>query len=81
MIVSVKSSVEPTADTLLEERPDPLPAVRGRGFLLERLLTVNTVVSLALLSWSALVLRRPALARTAWRSVRRKFPRLVGGSR
>ncbi|HWE62917.1 MAG TPA: hypothetical protein VHB98_14480 [Chloroflexota bacterium] len=62
------------------DHPEPLPPVRGRGFLLERLLTVNALVSMLMLSWSFLVLRRPARARRAWHALCRRFPGFVGGT-
>ena len=63
------------------DRPSPLPPVRGRGFVLERLLTLNAVVSVLILSWSALVLRKPVLAQRAWAGFCKRFSWLVGGFR
>lgn len=62
------------------DQPEPLPPAKGHGFLLERLLTINALVSALMLSWSFLVLRRPARARTAWQVVCRRFPSLVGAA-
>src|SRR5260370_7035978 len=62
----------------VRREPMPLPAARGRGFLAERLLSINSLVSLLLLGWSAAVLRRPELAWGAVRWLRRHFPWLVG---
>ena len=74
--------MEPTLpippDPGVPDEPMPLPAARGRGFLAERLLSINSLVSLLLLSWSAAVLRRPELAWGAVRWLRRHFPWLVG---
>jgi hypothetical protein len=62
------------------DQPEPLPPVKGRGFLLERLLTVNALISLLMLTWSFLVLRRPARARIAWQRLCRRVPWLLGGT-
>lgn len=79
MLYSMDDSQDLPAPPPLEpDHPEPLPPARGRGFLLERLLSFNGLVSLLMLSWSALVLRRPALARNTWRAVRRRFPKFVG---
>lgn len=61
------------------DEPDPLPPARGRGFLAERLLSVNGLVSLAMLAWSAIALRRPSLARGALATFRRRAPWLLYG--
>jgi hypothetical protein len=79
----LKGMEPPIINTPLPEEPDqpePLPPARGRGFLLERLLTINALVSLLLLSWSFLVIRRPARAQAAWRAFCRRFPAFVGGT-
>ena len=70
----------PPVSPLVEvDEPDPLPPARGRGFLTERMLSVNGLVSLAMLAWSALALRRPALARDAIATFRRRTPWVIYG--
>ena len=69
----------PPAPPVEVDEPDPLPPARGRGFLAERLLSVNGLVSLTMLSWSAVALRRPALARAAILALRRRAPWLIDG--
>jgi hypothetical protein len=74
--------MDPTASTLPapeQDEPIPLPPARGRGFLMERLFTVNALVSLGMLAWSAMILRNPRLARRTWQALRRAFPGFVGG--
>jgi hypothetical protein len=66
------------ASSLLPEQEDPAPRVRGGAFLMERLITVNALVSVLMLAWSALVLRKPDRARQAWQYLRRAWPGLVG---
>ncbi|HVA88528.1 MAG TPA: hypothetical protein VNL71_01675 [Chloroflexota bacterium] len=65
-------------DPGLPDHPEPLPPARGRGFLAERLLSINSLVSLAMLGWSVAVLRRPGLLWNALRAIRRLAPWLVG---
>ncbi|MGH2411479.1 MAG: hypothetical protein ACRDGS_14105 [Chloroflexota bacterium] len=65
-------------DPDLPDHPEPLPPARGRGFLAERLLSINSLVSLAMLSWSVAALRRPGLLPSVLRTVRRLAPWLVG---
>ena len=65
-------------DPGLPDHPEPLPPARGRGFLAERLLSINSLVSLAMLGWSVAVLRRPALLHTALRAAQRVAPRVLG---
>lgn len=64
----------------LPDHPEPLPPARGRGFLAERLLSINSLVSLAMLGWSVAVLRRPSLLHNTLRGVRRHASWLVGAS-
>ena len=64
----------------LPDHPEPLPPARGRGFLAERLLSMNTLVSLTMLGWSVAVLRRPALLHNTVRGLQRHAPWLVGAS-
>ncbi|HXT37592.1 MAG TPA: hypothetical protein VN837_18610 [Chloroflexota bacterium] len=68
----------PPPDPGLPDHPEPLPPARGRGFLAERLLSINSLVSLAMLSCSVAVLRRPGLLPSVLRTVRRLAPWLVG---
>ncbi|MGH2391147.1 MAG: hypothetical protein ACRDIE_23370 [Chloroflexota bacterium] len=65
-------------DPGLADHPEPLPPARGRGFLAERLLSVNSLVSVIMLSWSVAVLRRPSLLRAALNAARRYAPWLLG---
>lgn len=74
----MRSSVPLPPDPGLPDHPEPLPPARGRGFLAERLLSINSLVSLAMLSWSVAVLRRPGLLPSVLRIVRRLAPWLVG---
>lgn len=67
-------------DPGVPDSPEPLPPARGSGIYAERLLSINGLVSLIMLSWSMLILRRPGLARHVVASLGRRFPWLVDGS-
>lgn len=75
----MRSSLPQPPDPEVADHPEPLPPARGRGFLAERLLSINSLVSLTMLTWSVAVWRRPALLRRALQAAHRYVPWLVGG--
>ena len=72
------TALPPQPDTGLPDQPEPLPPARGHGIVAERLISVNGVISLLLLSWGAMALRRPDRARRVWLGLWRRVPWLIG---
>jgi hypothetical protein len=73
----MNTGLPPPPEPGLPDHPEPLPPARGRGFLAERLLSINSVVSVIMLGWSVAVLRRPSLLRAVLRAARRSMPWLL----
>jgi hypothetical protein len=71
----------PPPDPLLPDRPEPLKPAAGHGIVAERLVSVNGLISLLMLMWSATVLRKPAILRGTLSSLHRRFPWLVSTKR
>ena len=78
MINAMADQISRPVSSPLPKREDSASRVRGGAFLMERLITVNALISLVMLTWSALVLRKPDRARQAWQHLRRAWPGLVG---
>jgi hypothetical protein len=72
------TAVPPPPDPGLPDEPVPLPPARGHGIVAERLISLNGLISLLLLCWGALALRRPDLVRRAGLGLWRWLPWLVG---
>jgi hypothetical protein len=68
------------AEEELADRPVPLSPARGHGLVAERLISINGLISLAMLAWSVAVLRRPALLHNLIAGFWRRFPWIVGSS-
>ena len=77
----MNAGLPPPPEPDLPDHPEPLPPARGHGLLAERLLSMNSLVSLAMLSWSVAVLRRPALLHNTVCGLQRHVPWLVGASK
>jgi hypothetical protein len=72
------STLPSMLDPELPDEPEPLPPARGHGIVAERLISINGLISLLLLSWGALALRRPDLTRRVLLGLWRRVPWLVG---
>ncbi|MDB5057720.1 MAG: hypothetical protein JWO59_1192 [Chloroflexi bacterium] len=68
----------PQTDPELPDQPEPLPPARGHGIVAERLISVNGLISVLMLSWALIALRNPKIPRRLIRSFWRRFPRIVG---
>src|SRR5260370_11374217 len=68
------------SDDDVPDQPTPLNPARGHGIVAERLVSLNGLISLIMLSWSFVVLRKPAVLRRALSNLQRRFPRIVGGN-
>jgi hypothetical protein len=71
----------PPPEPLVADHPEPLIPAAGHGIVAERLVSMNGLISLVMLIWSAVVLRNPALFRARVARFGQQFPWLVGTRR
>ena len=74
------NAVDHSPDPEVPDSPQPLPPARGSGIYAERLLSINGLVSLIMLIWSAVILCKPGVGRRAVAAAVRRFPWFVYGS-
>jgi hypothetical protein len=79
MRLSISRSKTPL-EAELADKPVPLIPAQDKGIVAERLVSINGLISLVILSWSALVLVKPAVLRKAIQGVARRCPSIVGFS-
>jgi hypothetical protein len=75
-----KPHIRPSSGDDLPDQPVPLNGARGHGIVAERLVSVNGLISLIMLSWSLVVLRRPTILHRLIYGFWRRFPLIVGSS-